>query len=69
MGNTAMTRPIACCVCTEILEIESRTTSHSEAPEMLQAPDGVWIGFVKSEDGPRMIACCSEECVERLLVE
>ena len=64
-----MTRPIACCVCTEILEVESRTTSHPESPEMLQAPEGTWIGFIHVDDGVRMIGCCSSECLETLLCE
>jgi hypothetical protein len=52
-------RPRPCCMCGATVQIRSSTTSHSEAPEMLQPPAGAWIGFIRGDHAPEMIVVCS----------
>lgn len=61
-------RPRPCCMCGATVEVRSSTTPNPEAPEMVQLPEGAWIGFVRGDEyGPEMIVVCSDACRLNLL--
>jgi len=60
-------RPRACCICARVIAVESSTTPHPEAPEMLKVPPDAWVGFVQGDHAPEMILVCSESCRRTLL--
>lgn len=62
-------RPRSCAMCGAEVIVRSVTSPHAEAPEMLQAPSGVWVGFVQGDVNLEMVIACSEACVQSLLEE
>ena len=56
-----------CCMCARDVVLLSSTTKNPEASEMLQPPEGAWIGFVRGDHAPEMIVVCSEACRRNLL--
>jgi hypothetical protein len=56
-------------MCDAIVVLDSGTTRHPEAPEMLRVPLGAWIGFVAGDLHPEMIVVCSAACLSALLRE
>jgi len=68
-NRTARSRTDHCCICGAAVQSASTTTDHPEAPEMIQLPPGVWCGLVQDETDTLLVVCCSDACVDRLLVE
>jgi hypothetical protein len=63
-------RTFTCLVCKTKIIVNSATSPHVDAPEMLHAPSEAWIGFVDAGDiHPQMITVCSLECLRQLLKE
>jgi hypothetical protein len=65
----ASSRPLACAVCEAPVNIESATSPHPEAPEMLRPPPGAWLGFVQGDTCLEFVVACSEGCLDILLKE
>jgi hypothetical protein len=59
------TRP--CIICDKDVPVNSVTSPHPGAPEMLQLEG--WMGFVKGGKTIEMVVCCSGKCVQELLKE
>ena len=66
-------RTIPCVICEAAVVLESTTSPHPEAPEMVRLPPGAWAGLAfTGEDSMgdvELLICCSDECVQRLLDE
>jgi hypothetical protein len=62
-------RSMVCTMCEAAVVLESATTQHPEAPEMLQAPTGAWVGMVSGDTAPELVVVCSTLCLHRLLSE
>ena len=69
--RSVLPRALECCVCGATIDAQSATTTDPEAPELLQLPPVAWSGVVRDEPSGevRIIACCSDRCLGRLLVE
>lgn len=62
-------RPRVCAVCPTVVQLESATTPHPGAPEMIKLPAEAWMGFVAGDTAPEMVVVCSTLCLHRLLWE
>ena len=69
--RSLLPRTDACCVCGASVTSTSATTDDPEAPEMVRLPAGAWFGMVEDRPGAetRLVVCCSDDCVNRLLTE
>jgi hypothetical protein len=63
------TKLVPCTMCSTEFEVRSVTSPHEEAPEMLQVPTGAWMGLVDDDGEINVVFCCSEPCVQKLLLE
>lgn len=70
MTRAVATRLVPCAMCDTHFVARSVTSPHEEAPEMLQLPTGAWMGLVHNNEGKvEAVFCCSEHCVQQLLLE
>jgi hypothetical protein len=68
----ATLRRLQCCLCGEVVVVQSATTPHPEAPEMFQLPSLAWIGVVRGDEPAgslSVVVTCSDACLRRLLAE
>jgi hypothetical protein len=69
MARPVELRPLVCVMCGQPVLMRSVTSPSCEAPEMVQAPPGAWMGHVMGDVSPEMVLTCSEACVQLLLAE
>jgi hypothetical protein len=58
-------RSVACCMCGETLRIVA--CDKGSFPEMIQVPEGAWLGFVRGSETTDMIVACGQACLGKLL--
>lgn len=57
-------------MCKSVIFSNSATTTDPDAPEMIELPPGATFGQVgEPGDVPRLVFCCSRDCLLALLRE
>lgn len=69
MAAIFSSRPRPCVMCGAEVMLESVTSQHPGAPEMIRAPEWAWVGYVQGDVQLEMVVACSLACVEKLLAE
>ena len=69
MTRAVTTTRVPCTMCSAWFEVRSVTSPHEGAPEMVQVPAGAWMGLVDDDGEINVVLCCSDPCVQQLLLE
>lgn len=69
MTRPVETKRVPCTMCGAEFDVRSVTSPHEESPEMIQVPPGAWMGLVDDDGEVNAVFCCSDPCVQRLVLE